>query len=291
MTVSNPNATKTVTLATGTDAISTLIHILDEDHLTVTRNRSNVITTLNKPSDYTVSDVDVEAGCTVTMVGQQANDIITITRNVPFTQQGDYVSGSVFPPEVNEDGHDKAVMLAQQLQEQIDRCVRLPVEDSGTDYGQEIPKVQLRSGTTPSVDTSGNIVWGSGNGNALAAFGSASIESVASAGTENVVDITVPTDQTAYLTVMLAIEGRSYAKLQKFLLINDADSYAKEDGWIEEYAANAIGGEYVDATCTINAGKFRVAIDGTGLTGTRNVHIRWKIETFNNNGTITYTEL
>jgi len=292
MTVSSLNYTKTVTLATGTDAISTLIHVLDEEHLQVVRVRAGVSTDLVITTDYTVSNVGNVAGCTVTMVGQAVGDIVTIVRDIPLDQEGDYVSGFVFPPEVNEAGHDKAIMLIQQLQEQIDRCIKLPVADSGVDFGQEIPSVLLRAGTAPFVDVSGNIVWGSGNGSAIAAFGDAAIVSVpAILPVVNVINVTVPEDQTAHLTVYLAIEGRSYARILEFLLINDANTLLVEAGWEKEYAANAIGGESCTATCVAGASSFLVTINGASLTDTRNIHIRWKIETFNNNGTIGYTNL
>jgi hypothetical protein len=292
MTVSNLNYTKKVTLATATDAISTLIHVLDATHLLVVRVRSGVETTLVNDTDYTVTNVGVSAGCTVTMIGQAAADVITIIRDVPFDQEGDYVSGYVFPPEVNEAGHDKAVMLAQQLQEQIDRCMKLPTADAGTDYGQDIPSVAARIGTSPTVDSTGAIVWGTANGSGLAAFGNAAVVEVPSIYPYiDVLRVSVAEDETVHLTVSIAIEGRSYAKILEFLLIDDGGVLAVEPGLIKEYAANAIGGENCTVTCVVSGPTFLVTISGAGLTDTRNVHIRWKIETFNNNSTAGYTEV
>lgn len=291
MTVSNQNYTKTVTLATGTDAVSTLIHVLDATHMACERVRAGIPTTLTNGVDFNITDVGVSGGCTATMVGQASGDIVTLTRAIPFEQAGDYVSGFVFPPETNEYGHDQAMMLFQQLQEQIDRCVKFPVADSGTDKGQEIPSTVLRSGAGWGFDDNGLLQVGSDWGSSMAAFGSVSSDSVAVAASVNIVDVAVALDQTALLTVYTAIEGRSYAILQKFLLINDAAALALEAGWVEEYAANAIGGEAVAVTCAVNGTNFRVTIDGTDLTDTRTVKTRWKIETFTNNGDIGYTPL
>lgn len=294
MTTENVNFTKTVTLTSANQAIATQIFILDEEHVKVTRVRSGAKSVLTKDADpgYTVTDVSVEGGCTVTTVNQAIGDIITITLNIPFTQTGDYVANEAFPPEVNEAGHDLRVMLMRQLKEIIDRCVKFPEEDSGQNYGQEIPSIQNRIGMSPSIDTDGNLVWSDANGSGLASFGNAAIVSVPIISPSvNVIRVFVPTDQTAHLTLSLAIEGRSYARILEFCLINDGDVLKIEDGMEKEYLANAIGGESCTATCVVSGTSFLVTINGAGLTDNRNIHFRWKIETFNNNASITYTVL
>lgn len=291
MTVSNENYTKQVTLATPTDAIATLIHILDEDHLLVTRTRSGLDTTLVKTTDYTVSNVGVEAGCTVTMVGQLAGDIITITRLIPFTQQGDYTSGFTFPPETNESNHDQSVHLAQQLQEEIDRCIKFPVADSGGAYGQEIPSLLLRPGTAPSVDNNGVLQWTAGGSSAAALFGNAATKTVPSLGTVNLVDVTIPSDEAAKVTLMVSFEGYGVIHEFEYMAFNKAGSILFEGPLETEWSSNATGADRALITVAVSGSNHRFQLSGALQAGVQTVDARWKIEPFNNEANISYTAL
>jgi hypothetical protein len=292
MTVSSLTFQKgPVTLATGTDAIATAIHILDEAHLSVTRVRNGLVSPLALTTDYTVSLVRNTAGCTVTMVGQAVGDEISIIRDIPLDQQGDYVSTFQFPPEVNEDGHDLSRMIDQQLREIIDRCLKFPEADSGINYGQEIPALLLRPGTMPVVDANGVVQWSTSNGPGLAAYGGAATKSVASATTANLVDVTVPLDKSCFVTIDLAIEGRAYGTKMTWFCSNAGGTLQFDGPLEEEFNANATGGELVTATVAINATEHRFTIDGAGLTGTRNIEARWTIRTVNNLANIPYTAL
>ena len=291
MTVSSLTKTKTVTLATGTDVVATLIHVLDSTHITVERVRSGATSTLSNGVDYTVSDTRVEAGCTVTFIGQASGDIVTITRNIPFSQSGDYVTNQIFPPETNEDGHDKAMMLFQQLQEQIDRCVKFPVESGDTDYGQVIPSLLVRPGTAPYIDANGNLVWGSAGGSAFSMYGSVASKSIAASSSANLVDLTCPTDTGAIVTILLEIEGYGYAMKQEFYINNDSGTIQFQAGMETIYDSNAVGTDTVAVSTSVSSSNHRFTIDGTGLTGTRTILARWKIEPFTNAANINYTAL
>lgn len=51
---------------------------------------------------------------------------LAITRDMPFTQEDDYITGTRFDPEVIETALDKATAERQQLREQLQRAVILP---------------------------------------------------------------------------------------------------------------------------------------------------------------------
>ena len=51
---------------------------------------------------------------------------LAITRDMPFTQEDDYITGTRFDPEVIETGLDRATAERQQLLEQLQRAVILP---------------------------------------------------------------------------------------------------------------------------------------------------------------------
>lgn len=104
---------------------------LESSDLTVTLVRADttqVVQTLN--TDYTVTGAGNDAGGTVTMVvppatGQQ----LVIVRDVPLTQETDYISGDPFPAETHERALDKLTMISQRLNNLISRSIRLSDAD------------------------------------------------------------------------------------------------------------------------------------------------------------------
>ena len=65
---------------------------------------------------------------------------LAITRDMPFTQEDDYITGTRFDPEVIETALDKATAERQQLREQVQRAVILPPTSDETpeDMAQEL---------------------------------------------------------------------------------------------------------------------------------------------------------
>ena len=99
---------------TNTDLVVTLVQA----------DTTQVVQTLN--TDYTVTGAGDDAGGTVTMVvppatGQQ----LVIVRDVPLTQETDYISGDPFPAETHERALDKLTMISQRLESLISRSIRL----------------------------------------------------------------------------------------------------------------------------------------------------------------------
>lgn len=94
----------------------------------VRADTTQVVQTLN--TDYTVTGAGDDAGGTVTMVvppatGQQ----LVIVRDVPLTQETDYISGDPFPAESHERALDKLTMISQRLNNLISRSIRLSDAD------------------------------------------------------------------------------------------------------------------------------------------------------------------
>lgn len=69
---------------------------------------------------------------------------LAITRDMPFTQEDDYITGTRFDPEVIETGLDRATAERQQLLEQLQRAVILPPTSDETpeDMAQELLKAR-----------------------------------------------------------------------------------------------------------------------------------------------------
>lgn len=100
--------------------------------------------TLVLTTDYTVTGADSDAGGSVTMVVAPAvGETLVIRRIVDLTQETDYISGDAFPAESHERALDKLTMSDQQLQEQVDRSLTVPLDDV-TFSGQLPPIVAER---------------------------------------------------------------------------------------------------------------------------------------------------
>lgn len=123
--------------------------ILDDDDLLVTiRDTDNAQTTLTKTTDYTVSGVGAANGGNVTLVNNSQawltsgnlknNYRITIRRVRSLTQTTDIRNQGSFLPETHEDAFDHFVMLAQQLDDALDRCIKLKETEAGTAAATEV---------------------------------------------------------------------------------------------------------------------------------------------------------
>lgn len=81
-------------------------------------------------TNYTVSGAGDDAGGTVTMIVAPASgEQLVIVREVPLTQETDYISGDPFPAETHERALDKLTMISQRLESLISRSIRLSDAD------------------------------------------------------------------------------------------------------------------------------------------------------------------
>lgn len=97
-------------------------------------NENSVLLTLNV--DYTVTGSGDATGGTVELsFPLPSNFKLAIVRVLPLTQQTAFRNQGSFYPARHEDALDRAIMIIQQLQEQLDRVVLTPVETTpGTSY-------------------------------------------------------------------------------------------------------------------------------------------------------------
>jgi hypothetical protein len=101
---------------------------LENSHIQVIRTSSTgVDTTLALTTDYTVSGAGGASGSVTLVTALAVGQQLTIIRNVPFTQDADYVQNDAFPAESHERSLDKLTMQTQQLLEAVDRAAKLPV--------------------------------------------------------------------------------------------------------------------------------------------------------------------
>ncbi len=112
---------------------------------------TGVQTVLVLTTDYTVSGAGVASGGNVTLVAGAlpSTKKLIIERNVPQTQAVDLEENSPSPAAVTETVYDKLTMLTQQVQDVLDRAMRLGISITGV--SAELP--------TPVADKV--LVWAS----------------------------------------------------------------------------------------------------------------------------------
>lgn len=134
--------------------------LLEEDHLDV-----YVITasgTASLQTDYVVNDFGDEGG-SITFsedATPASGRTVLFTRNVPVTQETDYLPNDPFPAEVHEDALDKLTMIIQDSDYDLSRCVTVPYGDTADDI--ELPFASERANKYLYFDEDGNVTVSEG---------------------------------------------------------------------------------------------------------------------------------
>lgn len=115
--------------------------------------------------DYSVSGVGIDVGGSVTFLlgAPAASAAVSIIRAMAVKRTTDYQQlGDFLTPVVNPD-FDNAILLIQDEQTQIGRCIRTPPDEVGT--LPTLPSIASRSGKYISFDATGQPTVSSGTGN------------------------------------------------------------------------------------------------------------------------------
>lgn len=140
-----------------TTVFSYTFEVQDEAHLVVTlADATGVETVQVLNTDYTVSGVGNANGGQITMSTAPAPTYtLTISRNVPITQEVDLENRRSVAPEVLEDAYDKLTQIAQDLSEQLGRAIKISVTEGGN------PTLTLEGDVQPGTflgfDAAGNL--------------------------------------------------------------------------------------------------------------------------------------
>lgn len=113
-------------------------------------------TVLTLGTHYTVTGAANPAGGTVTRLAAPATGTrLTILRQVPATQESDYIANDPFPAETLEQNLDLGVMLDQQLAELDNRALHFPRGDIAL---AELPSAAARASKFLGFDAAGNAI-------------------------------------------------------------------------------------------------------------------------------------
>ena len=100
----------------------------DTDLQVIIRDATATETVKTLTTHYTVTGAGSASGGTIVFTAGNiptATETVVIRRAVPQTQAIDYIANDPFPAESHEEGLDRATMTLQQLQEEVDRSIKL----------------------------------------------------------------------------------------------------------------------------------------------------------------------
>ena len=116
----------------GTGSQTTFVYgykiFANTDIQVIIRSSTGTETPKQIDTDYTVTEVGNSSGGTVVFKSGKIptnTETVVLIRNVPQTQAIDYIANDPFPAETHEEGLDRATMTTQQVQEDVNRSIKI----------------------------------------------------------------------------------------------------------------------------------------------------------------------
>ena len=129
MTISTTTIKNSYSGDGSTTAFTYTFKITDQDDIDVIiRSSTGTETVKTITTHYTVSGVGNAGGGTVTFTSGNIptnTETVVLRRSTPQTQGMDLIENDPLPADTLEDAHDKITSIAQELQEEIDRSIKL----------------------------------------------------------------------------------------------------------------------------------------------------------------------
>ena len=98
----------------------------DADLTVILRSSTGVETVQSLTTHYTVTNAGNASGGNVVFGSAPASGVtVVIRRNMALTQSTDYVANDPFPAATHEDALDRLTFISQQMQEEVDRTIKL----------------------------------------------------------------------------------------------------------------------------------------------------------------------
>jgi len=113
-------------------------------------------TVLEITTQYEVSGAgNPEGGNVTTQAVYEEGYTLTLVRDVTSTQETDYIEHDMFPASSHERALDKLTMIVQELEEKVDRAIKVPVTDVTPDV--KIPNAIVRALKLLGFDEDGDV--------------------------------------------------------------------------------------------------------------------------------------
>ncbi len=107
-------------------------------------------------TDYTITDNGSAGGQVVFGTAPATGVTIVLLRNTNLTQETDYISNDPFPAETHEGALDKLTLQIQEVQEEVDRSIKLSRTNTMADTEFTVGSTD-RAGKMLGFDTSGEL--------------------------------------------------------------------------------------------------------------------------------------
>ena len=116
---------------------------------------TGVESTLVYTTDYTVTGGSGSTGTVIAATPPAATVEWHIRRQTTQTQQTDYVTNDPFAANTHEGVADRGIMISNELQSVLDRCLKFPVTDAAltTEFASSVDRANKNMG----FDASGNV--------------------------------------------------------------------------------------------------------------------------------------
>jgi len=131
----------------------------DSDLQVIIRSAAGTETVKTTTTHYTVSGAGNANGGSITFTAGNiptATETVVLRRAVPQTQAIDYIANDPFPAESHEEGLDRATMTTQQIQEELDRAIKLSRTNTMTSTEFTVGSTE-RANKILAFDSSGEI--------------------------------------------------------------------------------------------------------------------------------------
>jgi len=189
-------------------------------------NSTGVETVKTLTTHYTVAGAGDASGGSITFTSGNipaSGETVVIIREVPQTQAIDYIANDPFPAESHEEGLDRATMTTQQVQEELDRSIKLSRTNTMTSTEFTVGATD-RANKVLAFDSSGEISVTQELGTYKGT--SATVTTAAFVQRDIVKSTTTAQLNNVYICVADSVIGDSLTDTDHFELLVDAVSAA-----------------------------------------------------------------
>ncbi len=219
-------------------------------------NSTGVETVKSLTTHYTVAGAGDASGGSITFTSGNipaSGETVVIIREVPQTQAIDYIANDPFPAESHEEGLDRATMTTQQVQEELDRSIKLSRTNTMTSTEFTVGATD-RANKILAFDSSGEISVTQELGTYKGT--SATVTTAAFVQRDIVKSTTTAQLNNVYICVADSVIGDSLTDTDHFELLVDAVSAATS----ATAAASSATAAASSATAATNNGAAQVTL-------------------------------
>ena len=240
------------------------------DLTVILRAATGVETVQTLTTHYTVTNVGVDSGGNVVFGSAPASGVtVVIRRNMALTQSTDYVANDPFPAATHEDALDRLTFISQQMQEEMNRSIKLSRTNTMTST-EFTTSAADRASKILAFDTSGELAvtqeLGTYKGTSATTTTAAFVERDIVKGS------TTAQLNNIYICVGASAIGDLLTDTDHFALIVDAVSAAASEVAAEAAQAAAEAAQSAAETAETNAETAETNAAATLTTFTRQYH-------------------